>query len=213
VTETPVAAISVPYPEWDPPPRKPGRFASWLALVVVLAGAGVAYQQYQSIFGARYAERADFCPAVDVGPLSAGLATPIGPATKVDKGVPPVGDQQYCRITAAESDGTPRVAAVVTFTHYPNGAVADVQYATRRDDVARTITDRPNRRDLTDSSFGYHDPATNPPRFQVTVADSNLLITIEIAVPAGNPNWQSRFPTPAFSTLNEVIRATLKRLS
>ena len=95
---------------WDPIPHPPRRTASWLALLLVLAGCGYAYHDGRGLVEARYPALAtDVCPVVDVQPIFKALPGPIDPPTAADRATgtdaPGVGVARRCWFSVTAADG------------------------------------------------------------------------------------------------------------
>jgi hypothetical protein len=205
---------------WDPGPRPPRRTASWIALVSVVCGGIVAAVGADRFLGARYAARADFCSTVDLGPVGSALGQPNLTAvadTGPDAEEPGTGRPQLrCQFTLSRPNGAPRALGAVTATWYDHAVVGQISYETQREQATGTgLQQRGTLTDLTglgDLAFTYHDDTAQPVRFRVAALDSNLVLDLQIAVTAADPDWRSGRPDPAFTALTEAIRASLPRL-
>jgi hypothetical protein len=211
-----VLSAGAPYPVWDPLPRPPRRTASWLALLLVGVAGIVAAVGVRSVFGARYAVRADVCSAVDLDPVGTALDEPR--LTAVAANSPDAADQVagrtelLCRFTVARADGAPRAVGTVTAIWYDSAFMGRFFFETRREQAAGSIHQRSGLAELAglgDAAFTYHDDKA---RFRVATLDSNLLLDLQVAVVPGDPAWRAGQAGPPFAAMIDAARATLPRL-
>jgi hypothetical protein len=200
-------------------PRPPRRTASWLALALVGVAGIVAAVGVGSVFGARYAVRADICSTIDLGPVGTALGRPgltAVAANSPDAEDPASGPSELlCRFTVTQPDGSPRAIGAVTATWYDNAFMGRYFFQTRREQAARSIYQRSGLADLTglgDLAFTYHGDDAPLVRFRVATLDSNLLLDLQVAVRPGDPAWQATQVGPPFAALTDALRATLTRL-
>jgi hypothetical protein len=215
-TEAPTGA---PYPAWDPPPRPPRRIASWLALALAGVAGIVAAVGVGSVFGARYAVRADICSTVDLGPVGAALDRPDLTAVAANspdaENQAPGRPELLCRFTVAHPDGSPRAAGKVTATWYDNAFIGRLQYEIRRDQAAGSIHERIRVTDLTglgERAFSYHADDAGSARFRVATLDSNLYLDLQVAVYPGDRTRPAGQVEPPVTALTDAIRSSLIRL-
>jgi len=200
-------------------PRPPRRIASWLALLLV-GGAGIAaVVSAGSIFGARYAVRADFCQALDLGLIGVALGRPdlsadaaSGPGN-VDAATNR--PERRCQFTVTQPDGARRALGVVTATWYDNAFMGKYYYETRRAQADRPVSQESAPVDLTglgDRAFRHHDDKAGVLQFRVAALDSNLMLDLQVAVGPGDQAWSAAQAGTAFTALSGAIRASLPRL-
>jgi hypothetical protein len=197
-------------------PRPPRRTASWLALVLVGVAGIVAAVGVRSVFGARYAVRADVCSAVQLDPVGTALGRPglvAVPAHSPDAPEQVAGRiELLCRFTVAKADGAPRAVGTVTAIWYDNAFMGRFFFETRREQAGGSIHQRSGLAELTglgDAAFTYHDGQA---RFRVATLDSNLLLDLQVAVVAGDPAWPAGQEGPPLAALTDAARATLPHL-
>jgi len=207
------------YPEWDPIPRPPRYTASWLALLLV-GGAGVAaVVGAGSVFGSRYAVRADVCQALDLGLIGAALGQPglTAGAAGGPGGVDAATNrpERLCRFDVTQPDGARRAVGTVTATWYDNAFMGKYYYETRRAQADRPVSQESAPVDLTglgDRAFRHHDDKAGVLQFRVAALDSNLMVDLQVAVGAGDQAWSAAQAGTAFTALTGAIRASLPRL-
>jgi hypothetical protein len=195
---------------WDPIPHPPRKTLSWLALLVVLAGCGYAYQAGRGLIEARYpAFAGDICPAVDVQPIFKALPGPIDPPTNrpSDGEIPGEGLEQRCRFSITGADGvTPRARGEMTVTRYPYAPVAQLYFSTVRSQASGTYFAPKDVRDVADLGEEAFSLMDSDGVFQVAARDSNLTIDLQLAV-------ADDFPADlAVRTLTDGVRSSLRHL-
>jgi len=198
---------------WDPIPHPPRRTASWVALLLVLAGCGYAYYAGRGWVEARYpALAADVCPAVDVQPVLKTLPGPVDPPTAADRATgtdaPGEGVARRCRFSVTEADGvTTRAMGEITVTRYPYAPVAQLFFSVDRSQASGSFMAPKDVRDvagLGEEAFSLHD---SDGVFQVAARDSNLTIDLQLAVA------DDLAADVALRALADGVRSSLRGLS
>ncbi|UQU66239.1 hypothetical protein COUCH_08135 [Couchioplanes caeruleus] len=194
---------------WDPISRPPRRTLSWLALLLVLAGCGYAYEVGRGLIEARYpAFAGDICPAVDVQPIFKALPGPIDPPTDhpIDGETPGEGVRRRCRFAITGADGvTPRAMGEMTVTRYPYAPVAQLFFSMDRSQASGSSFAPKDVREvaaLGEEAFALEDGDGS---FQVAARDSNLTIDLQLVV-AGDVG------ADLARTLGDGVRSSLRRL-
>ncbi|WP_306216351.1 hypothetical protein [Actinoplanes sp. RD1] len=201
---------------WDPPPRKPRLLLFALSLLIVIATTAYGVWWVRDFIGIRYEARPDGCASIDLGPVAAVL----GPAVALDQKYEPDAGGGARQLTCnfrmpGPTEDTPRGAAIVVLEWYGNAPAAELSHGQHRAAQSDGILDETIVRDVPDAgqeAFGSHDPGNSLLRFQVQARDHNLIVGIEVALPASIDGWDRRVCEAPFRTLGAAAQASFAKL-
>ena len=224
MTAVPLALTTpVPVPDWDPGPRPPRWTLALTALLLVIAGTAFGLHRLVGLIGTPHPVRADICPALDRGPLTAALGDldfdgkPGAPERRDGR------SRAVC-VFLVDGDGTlPRAMGSILVDWYDYAVLADLQYAAAEGAQAKSFSSAPYLAgvpDLGDQAFAAYDPDYHEVdgrrlrRFEVTAREGNVLLNLSVAVPdaAEGVPWPETEIDAARSVLTVTARTALQRV-
>ena len=224
MTAVPLALTTpVPVPDWDPGPRPPRWTLALTALLLVIAGTAFGLHRLVGLIGTPHPVRADICPALDRGPLTAALGDldfdgkPGAPERRDGR------SRAVCVFLVDGDETMPRAMGSILVDWYDYAFLADLQYSAAEGAQAKSVSSAPfltGVPGLGEQAFAAYDPDSfevtgkRLRRFEVTAREGNVLLNVSVMVPDATADapWPEAEIESAYSVLTRTARTALQRV-